>query len=199
MRLHSFKWKTTFFFVPCLPNQQMAISELGEMFSMSKTNIIFGTKNGSASPNIGNLFLYFLHFQAKKLWPLKCHFYFWQLLFYFQSFRLDQNKIIKKHSFIFWGNKFKFETKSIETKTKTTFSIYLSEWGWTARNSIARQSFARHFWQQINCSTQNISTARIQFILAKPDSSKWLSSSWHFFLVWHINWKSQFFTYRNGQ
>ncbi len=91
-----------------------------------------------------------------------------------------------------------------------------SEWGWTAQNSIARQSFARRFWQQINCSTQNLSTARIQLILAKPDSSKWqkmcqllntvkcvncstLSSSWHFFLVWHINWKSQFFTYRNGQ
>jgi hypothetical protein len=47
------------------------------------------------------------------------------------------------------------------------------EWGWTARNAIARQSFARHFWQQINCSTQILSTARIQLILAKPDSSKW--------------------------
>jgi hypothetical protein len=45
----------------------MAISELGKMFSMSKTNIIFGTKNGSASPNIENLFLDFLHFQAKTL------------------------------------------------------------------------------------------------------------------------------------
>jgi len=59
--------KQHFFFLSCLPNQQMAISELGKMFSMSKTNIIFGTKNGSASPNIGNLFLDFLHFQAKKL------------------------------------------------------------------------------------------------------------------------------------
>ncbi len=47
------------------------------------------------------------------------------------------------------------------------------EWGWTARNAIARQSVARHFWQQINCSTQILSTARIQLILAKPDSSKW--------------------------
>ncbi len=35
-----------------------------------------------------------------------------------------------------------------------TFCL-LSEWGWTARNVIARQSFARHFWQQINCSTRN--------------------------------------------
>ncbi len=65
------------------------------------------------------------------------------------------------------------------------FTIQL-EWGWTAQNSIARQSFARHFWQEINCSTQNLSTARIQLILAKLDSSKWqksvncstVSSSW---------------------
>ena len=48
-----------------------------------------------------------------------------------------------------------------------------NEWGWTAWNLIARQSFARHFWQEINCSTQNLSTARIQLILAKLDSSKW--------------------------
>ena len=72
------------------------------------------------------------------------------------------------------------------------------EWGWTARNSIARQSFARHFWQQMNCSAQNLSTAQIQLILAQLDSSRWqksdkwfsLSSSWRFFLVSHINWKS---------
>ncbi len=70
---------------------------------------------------------------------------------------------------------------------RTNFLWISDEWGWTARNSIARQSFARHFWQQINCSIQNLSTAQK------------LSSSWHFFLVWHINWKSQFFTYRNGQ
>ncbi len=57
-----------------------------------------------------------------------------------------------------------------------------NEWGSTARNLIARQSFARHFWQEINCSTQNLSTAR----------------SGYFFLVQHINRKSQFFTYRNG-
>ena len=47
------------------------------------------------------------------------------------------------------------------------------EWGWTARIAIARHAFARHFWQQINCSTQILSFARIQLILAKPDSSKW--------------------------
>ncbi len=75
------------------------------------------------------------------------------------------------------------------------------EWGWTAQNLIARQSFARHFWQEINWSTQNLSTARIQLILAHLDSSSWQKkwpSSWHF-LVRHINWKNQFFTYRNGQ
>ncbi len=49
------------------------------------------------------------------------------------------------------------------------------EWGWNAQNLIARQSIGRHFWQEINCSTQNLSTARIQLILAQPDSS-----SWHF-------------------
>ena len=53
------------------------------------------------------------------------------------------------------------------------FVMRLVEWGWTARNAIARQSFARHFWQQINCSTQILTTAQIQLILAKPDSSKW--------------------------
>jgi hypothetical protein len=51
-----------------------------------------------------------------------------------------------------------------------------SEWGWTARNSIARQSFAGHFWQQINCSTRNWSTARIQLILAQLDLNKWQKS-----------------------
>ncbi len=50
---------------------------------------------------------------------------------------------------------------------------WLKEWWWTAQNSIARQSFARHFWQQINCSTQNLSTAQIQLILAQLDSSRW--------------------------
>ncbi len=53
---------------------------------------------------------------------------------------------------------------------------YWNEWGSTARNLIARQSFAQNFWQEINCSKQNISTARIQWILAKLDSSKWQKS-----------------------
>ncbi len=74
------------------------------------------------------------------------------------------------------------------------------EWGWTARNLIALQSIGRHFWQEINCSAQNLSTARIQLILAQPDSSSWqksdncstVSTSWHFFLVQHINWKVNF-------
>jgi hypothetical protein len=52
------------------------------------------------------------------------------------------------------------------------FLLFL-EWGWTAQNSIAQQSFARHFWQQINCWTQNVSTARIQLILAQLDLSSW--------------------------
>ena len=34
-------------------------------------------------------------------------------------------------------------------------SKVMLEWGWTARIAIARQSFARHFWQQIYCSTWN--------------------------------------------
>jgi hypothetical protein len=72
--------------------------------------------------------------------------------------------------------------------------IEYNEWGSTARNLIARQLIGRHFWQEINCSTQNFSTARIELSQAQPDSS-----SWHFFLVQHINWKSQSFTYRDGQ
>ena len=47
---------------------------------------------------------------------------------------------------------------------------YVCEWGWTARNLIARQSIVRHFWQEINCSSQNLSTARIQLI--------WLNRIW---------------------
>ena len=55
-----------------------------------------------------------------------------------------------------------------------TFSMTeMIEWGWTAQNLIARQSFAQHFWQQINRSTQNLSTAQIQLILAQLDSSSW--------------------------
>ena len=78
--------------------------------------------------------------------------------------------------------------------------IKQNEWGWAARNLIAQQSIGWHFWQEINCKTQNLSTAEIHLILAQLDSKslqksdKWttLSSSWHFFLVQHINWKSQF-------
>ena len=47
------------------------------------------------------------------------------------------------------------------------------EWGWTARIAIARHAIARHFWQEINCSTLFLSTAWIQLILAKLDSSSW--------------------------
>jgi hypothetical protein len=63
---------------------------------------------------------------------------------------------------------------SLKTLNYTT-SHYtsLKEWGWTARIAIARHAIARHFLQENNCSTQILSTARIQLILAKPDSSKW--------------------------
>ena len=40
-----------------------------------------------------------------------------------------------------------------------SFSKFKLEWVWTAQNLIARQSIGRHFWQEINCSTQNLSTA----------------------------------------
>jgi hypothetical protein len=58
------------------------------------------------------------------------------------------------------------------------FTKRIDQWGWTARNSIAQQSTGQHFWQEINCLTQNLSTARIELSRAQPDSS-----SWHFFLV----------------
>ncbi len=64
------------------------------------------------------------------------------------------------------------------------------EWGWTARIAIARHAIARHFWQEINCS----SLARINWIRAVDKKSV----IWHF-LMRHINWKSQFFSYRNGK
>jgi hypothetical protein len=63
--------------------------------------------------------------------------------------------------------------KISECHIQTLLEWRLFEWGWTARNLIAQQSIGQHFWQEINCSTQNLSTARIQLILAKPDSSKW--------------------------
>ncbi len=85
--------------------------------------------------------------------------------------------------------RFKNYTFLLEGLVQTWEAV--GEWGWTARNAIAWQSFARHFWQQINCSTQILSFAQIQLILAKPDSSKWqkndncltVSSSWHSFLL----------------
>jgi hypothetical protein len=45
------------------------------------------------------------------------------------------------------------------------------EWVSTARNLIARQSIGQHFWQEINCSTQNFSNARIELSRAQPDST----------------------------
>ena len=63
-------------------------------------------------------------------------------------------------------------TKYFEKQKPFWISNY-KEWGWTARIAIARHAIARHFLQENNCSTQILSTARIQLILAKPDSSKW--------------------------
>ncbi len=88
---------------------------------------------------------------------------------------LFTNKPTFKYYYIYKNTKltkWNYPWKNFQIKIDSPVLI-LQEWGWTARNSIARQSFARHFWQQINCSTQNLSTARIQLILAKPDSSKW--------------------------
>ena len=100
-----------------------------------------------------------------------------------------------------WLNKHDFWMSRKKKKSQYCVSVYLTfenfkkkimldfflfrisfEWGWTARIGIARHAFARHFWQQINCSTQILSFARIQLILAKPE-----------------NVKVQFFSYRNGQ
>ncbi len=85
------------------------------------------------------------------------------------------------------------------------FSIYFKsilsicyEWVSTAQNSIARQSIGQHFWQEINSSTQNFSTAWIKLNRAQPDLTSWkkVTTGRHFFLVQHINWKTQFLTYR---
>jgi hypothetical protein len=42
--------------------------------------------------------------------------------------------------------------------------FFLTSDGWvsTAQNLIARQSIGQHFWQEINCSTQNFPTAQIE-------------------------------------
>ena len=74
-----------------------------------------------------------------------------------------------------------FQSSMITVFFLTSF-VPFNEWVSTARNLIARQSIGQHFLQEINCSTQNLSTAWIQLILAQPDSS-----SWHFFLVRKVN------------
>jgi hypothetical protein len=60
-----------------------------------------------------------------------------------------------------YGSYFMFKLFKLKT---------FNEWVSTAQNLIARQSIGQHFWQEINCSTQNLSTARIHLILAQPDS-----------------------------
>ncbi len=45
---------------------------------------------------------------------------------------------------------------------KLKVAMSFVEWGSTARNLIAQQSIGQHFWQEINCATQNLSTARIK-------------------------------------
>ncbi len=50
----------------------------------------------------------------------------------------------------------------LNTLASVFIKYYLSsteEWVSTAQNLIARQSIGQHFWQEINCSTQNLSTA----------------------------------------
>jgi hypothetical protein len=59
----------------------------------------------------------------------------------------------------FWSGGRHFDHK---IETPKSIITNFDEWGWTAQNLIAQQLFARHFWQEINCSTQNLSTARIQ-------------------------------------
>jgi len=56
----------------------------------------------------------------------------------------------------------------VEIDLQLNLTKKTNEWRWTAQNLIARQSIGRHFWQEINCLTQNLSTALIQLILAKP-------------------------------
>ncbi len=65
------------------------------------------------------------------------------------------------------GSNTRVPGKSILDIGHTTPVVSL-EWGLTAWNSIAQQLIGWHFWQEINCSTQNLSTARIQLILAQP-------------------------------
>ncbi len=100
-------------------------------------------------------------------------------------------EIILATARIFFWSVSMFCCKVATGQITTDWQYYneIFEWGWTARIAIARHAFARHFWQQNYCSTQIISFARIQLILAKPDSSKWQkkwqlldsSSSCHFF------------------
>jgi mannitol/fructose-specific phosphotransferase system IIA component (Ntr-type) len=61
-------------------------------------------------------------------------------------------------------NQFVFDANYIK-KYLTDFE----EWGSTAQNLIAQQSTGPHFWQEINCSTRNFSTARITLSQAQPD------------------------------
>jgi hypothetical protein len=69
------------------------------------------------------------------------------------------------------------------------------EWGWTARIAIARHAIARHFWQEINCSTRNWQTVRIKLILVKPDSNRWrkyckLLESGFYLIIFHVEHKT---------
>ncbi len=101
----------------------------------------------------------------------------------FPKWAQKPNRTFWKYFILYLAFKIKYILQNSSLQYKETFKrlVWISEFnqthlferGWTARNLIARQSFARHFWQQINCSTQNLSTAQIQLILAKPDSSKW--------------------------
>ena len=129
------------------------------------------------------LMLPFLRFLIKSLYVVCDHvghqrkrFIHYPTLFLYLIYILLHWKLLSviRDNFIVWL----IESNWPSPKSLLTI-IY--EWGWTARIAIARNAFARHFWQQNYCSTQILSFARIQLILAKPDSSKWQKKC-HFFL-----------------
>ena len=92
----------------------------------------------------------------------------------------------------------KVEYLHIKTRiSKNPLSLLccFEEWGWTARIAIARHAIARHFWQEINCSTRNWQTVRIKLILVKPDSNRWrkyckLLESGFYLIIFHVEHKT---------
>jgi hypothetical protein len=81
------------------------------------------------------------------------------------------------------------------SKLKWSSWCVLREWGWTARNLIARQSTGRHFWQEINCSngvkpgSTQLQFEQLIFLCLKV---KLLKSSWSPKInrIWPVDRKS---------